>query len=83
MGILRWVTDKIGRGIEKLGEVTHIGFIEDLGFNMRINNPFDRIGRTDINSATVDDMMDINAECEKARRSAEIQSEDIVDQCIT
>ena len=87
MGIFRkfasWATDKVGRGIEKIGEVTHIGFIEDLGLNMQIYNPFDRIGRTDINSATVDDMMDINAECEKVRRSAEIQSEDIVDQCIT
>ncbi len=76
------LVDRVGKAVETFGRFTHIGVIEDVGIDIQVNNPFDRIGQTDISSANVDEMLDINAECEKARRSAEIQSGDIVDKCI-
>lgn len=82
MGFFSWVTDKIGRGIEKIGEITHIGFIEDIGLNMQIYNPFDRLKRTDTNSITHDELGDINAACEECRRSADMQAKDIAEECI-
>ena len=88
MGLLSkmfdFVTDKVGGAIEKLGEFTHINWIEDLGMDIKYcNNPFDRMKRTDVDSATIEETIDIGAECEKTRHSAEMQAEDIEDKCIT
>lgn len=82
MGFFSWVTDKIGRGIEKFGEITHIGFIEDIGFNMQLNNPFGKRKPTNVDNITHDELGDINALCERCRHSADLQAKDVSEKCI-
>lgn len=88
MGFISWIKDKcssaidkIGEGIEKLGEITHIGFIEDLGSSIFVRGNMFR-KRTDVDKINYDELFDINAACEECRRSADMQVKDIAEKCI-
>lgn len=88
MGLFSWIKDKcsrvvdaIGEGVENLGRITHINFIENLGSSIFCrSNMFAK--RTDIDKITHDELYNINAACEEYRRSADMQVKEKAEKCI-
>lgn len=79
------ILDTHGKVLEKIGEITHIAPIEDLGMNIQCFNPLsslrDRIDVTDSNTS-VQDTIDVHMACEKARLETEKQAQAMEDTCI-
>ena len=76
------VCNGIGKALERIGEITHIDAIEMAGINLQIDNPIDNFDNLDINEASVQDTIDLHVECEKSRKQAANQAEQIETECI-
>lgn len=78
MGFLKNLKSKvcnaIGRGVEKVGEITHIFSLEMAGYNMRINNPVTNKVDVTNSETSVQDTIDVHMACEKARQEAAEQA---------